>query len=710
GGEAAPAALLRELDRRAPELRVLNHYGPTEATLGATGYEMPGPGLGGPGSGALPLGRPLPGAQVHVADPGLEPAPRGVAGELVIGGGGVARGYLGRPAATAERFVPDPFGGPPGARLYRTGDRGRLGPAGALEFLGRLDDQVKVRGFRVEPGEVRAALEGHPEVREAAVVPAERGGSPRLVAYAVPRVPGAVTGEALRDHLSRKLPEVMVPWAVVLLDALPLTPNGKVDRRRLPDPADAAGGASRVPPRTPLEATLCRIWSEVLGVPEVGVLDGFFELGGDSILMIQVVARAHKEGIRLEPRQLFEHHTVAALARVAAAGGGDSADPGPVLGPVPPTPVQRWFFELDLPDPSHWNQAVLLEVEPRIGAATLARAVARLLEHHDALRLRFAPSGAGWTAQVAPPGGPAPVVVLDHEELPPDRRATAVEEASDALQRSLDLTLGPLFRAALFDLGQEEPRRLLLVAHHLVVDGVSWGILLGDLATLAQEIEGGARPRLPPRTTSFQAWAERLAERVTGPGRAESLERETEPWLSRLEGAEPALPAELPAAAGPDDEGSRRSVAVTLGREETETLLRRVPRALDCQPDELLLAAVAEAVRGRTGERSVLIELEGHGREPLAPDDDLSRTVGWFAARFPVRIDLPPAEDDLPGAVRSVQEALRAVPQGGVGFGLLRYVADAPEVRARAGRLPRPRLAFNYLGRLDAALPPGGRL
>ncbi|MDQ2696602.1 MAG: amino acid adenylation domain-containing protein, partial [Pseudomonadota bacterium] len=383
GGEALLGRQVRPWRQRAPATRLINEYGPTETVVGCCVHEVEG--YPAP-EAAVPIGRPIANTRIYILDAAFNLAPLGVPGELYIGGAGLARGYFHRPALTAERFVPDPF--EPGGRLYRTGDLARWRPDGILEYLGRIDDQVKIRGFRIELGEVEAALAAHPAVREGAVVVDGDGRHRRLAAFLVAK-DAPVDAAELRRALRDRLPDYMIPAVFVWLEALPLTGNGKVDRRALaaqiPPPARLQAGT---PPRTPREQVLAAIWKEVLGIGEVGIDDNFFELGGDSILGIQIVARARQAGLGLTPQQIFQHQTIAELA-AAAADAAAAAEQGLITGPVPLTPIQRWLLEQDLAAPHHYNQAVFLEVAADLTPETVERAVAALLRHHDALRLRF---------------------------------------------------------------------------------------------------------------------------------------------------------------------------------------------------------------------------------------------------------------------------------------------------------------------------------
>ncbi|MBV9772838.1 MAG: amino acid adenylation domain-containing protein, partial [Gemmatimonadetes bacterium] len=695
GGDTVPPELPAEVRERFPGAAVAVLYGPTEGTVLASTYAVPA----GERTTGHPIGRPLPNVRLYVCDGSLEPAPVGVAGELLIGGAGVARGYLGRPDLTAEKFVPDPFAerGGGGARLYRTGDRVRRRTDGVLEFLGRTDGQVKVRGFRIEPGEVESVLEGHSSVREALVVVREDApGARRLVAYTTPAGGALPDPDELRAHLRARLPEHMVPSAFVALDRLPLSANGKVDRRALPAPEQpAADGGSYTAARSPAEEALARVWAELLGLERIGVDDDFFEAGGDSILAIQMVARARRAGVEVTPRQLFQHPTVAALARVAGVSATGTVDAEVAPGELPLTPVQHRFFEQDLPDRHHWNQALLLAPRERLDAAVLERALREVVEHHDAFRLRFARGADGWRQRYADSAGEVALERVDLAALPTEERPAALEAAAAKLHAGLHLENGPLLRAALLDLGPAG-ERLLLVAHHLVVDGVSWRILGEDLQDAYRTIQGGGPAALPAKTASLREWAERLEAHA----RSATLGAEAEFWASpELHGAAP-LPVDLPG--GDDLAASAAEVTVSLDAGETWTLLHDVPAAYRVRVDDVLLTALARTLADWTGERRVAVELESHGREDLFPGTDVSRTVGWFTSVYPVVLDLRGAYGD--GAeLRAVKEQLRQVPHHGIGHGVLRHLSPDAELRRRLRALPAPGVAFQYLGQLDAS-------
>jgi amino acid adenylation domain-containing protein/non-ribosomal peptide synthase protein (TIGR01720 family)/FkbM family methyltransferase len=974
GGEALKSEWRERVFARL-DCRLINLYGPTEAAIDASFH----PCLQGAGEGIEPIGRPLDNVQIHLLGTGMQCVATGMAGHLHIGGAGLARGYQGRPDLTAERFLPDFLSGTPGGRLYATGDLARRREDGTIEYLGRTDQQVKIHGVRIEPGEIEAVLLEHPGVEEAVVV-AQTGesGAHRLAAYVVPtgrRSPdpgeamtlpnglevaylnrnetqaiyreifvdrtylqhgivlpdGAVVVDAganiglftlfvhqscdrprvfafepipptfaklrqnverygldvelfhcglgsgpgtatfafyrnwsgmsgihadreedeamtrtllhnqdralaehadelldgrfetelfscrmttlsevisrhglegidllkvdvekseldvlagiaesdwgrirqivleahdrngqlaaltgllrdrgfefvveqdawltgtplynvyavrreagglapkrepgspqrleiaaarapsageLRDFLHAKLPEPMVPAHVVFLDALPRMANGKVDRRALPAPSGASD-RPEVEPRTPAETLLAGIWSGLLGKERISVEDNFFELGGDSILAIQLVSRAKAAGLELNARQVFSHQTIARLAAVAGSRTAATAGPSEVTGPLPLTPAQAWFFTQDFADAHHFNQAVLLSVRPPLDAGLLSPAVRTLVARHDALRLRFERDGQAWTQRLLRADEvEAPFARVDLSHLPAGLCRTAVESAAEAVAPSLDLSRGPLLRVVHFDLGPSEPGRLLLVLHHLVVDGVSWRILLEDLETACEPPGSGQAPALAPATTSFAAWARRLDEYA----RAMPLEPELAWWRGECAG----LPAERREAKAPEII-ALREVSFDLSARETQALLHEIHAAYRTQINEVLLTALAGALLD-CGLAPVL-GLEGHGREDLLEGADLSRTVGWFTTLFPVRLELQPSwgPDE---SIKAVKEHLRAIPQRGIGYGLLRYLrAGEPAVRALRDLAP-PEVCFNYLGQLDQALPPGSR-
>ncbi|GGS58609.1 non-ribosomal peptide synthase/polyketide synthase [Actinokineospora fastidiosa] len=651
GGEAIDDALWREL-AAAPDTAAYNFYGPTEATVDAVST---------PVTGDRPvIGRPLRNLRAYVLDARLRPVPPGVPGELYLAGPQLARGYLGRPGLTAERFPPDPFGGQ-GERMYRTGDLARWTADGRLDYLGRADDQVKVRGFRIEPGEIEAALVAA-GAREAAVVVREDGGHRRLVAYVV----GDEDPAALRAEVRRTLPEHMVPAAFVRLDRLPLTPNGKLDRRALPEPDRHA--ADHVAPRGATESLLAGIWADVLGLDRVGVTDNFFAIGGDSILSIQIVSRARRAGLALTSRDVFAHQTIADLA-TAVTRAAEPAAPTRT-GPAPLTPIQHWFFAAHGP---RARFAMTLHVETTADPDLLAQALAAVVAHHDALRMRFHRTDGEWRQH--PVADPVPL----HRPTVSDLAAYA-----DAARDGLDIEHGPVLHAALVDI--EGSARLLLIAHHLVVDAVSWRIVVEDLRTAYEQLRDGKPVSLTPVGTPYPQWAHLLAEHVGAGGFDDDLPH----WAATPE------PAPLPRDHdGPTRAGSAGRITVRVDRDTTDALLTRVPALYQTQVNDVLLSALGRTLAEWTGRADVAVTLEGHGREDVIPGVDLSTTVGWFTTQFPVGLTLP--DGDWGSVLKAVKEQVRAIPRKGLSYEALRYLRPGSGLGG-----PLPQVCLNYHGRFDA--------
>ncbi|MEV3875267.1 amino acid adenylation domain-containing protein [Streptomyces sp. NPDC049906] len=710
GGDVVSSSAIRALLTRYPELTVRTTYGPTETTAFTTqlpyraGDEVPG---------SVPLGRPMDNSRAYVLDEFLRPVPPGVVGELYVAGDGLARGYDRRPGLTAERFVACPYDE---GRMYRTGDLARWSSDGVLEFAGRVDEQVKIRGFRIEPGEVEAVLAERPEVGQAAVVVREdQPGAKRLVAYVVPAEPGQLDTAALRDHLAGRLPDYLVPAAFTALDALPVTVNGKLDRAALPVP-EAPTSAGRGP-ETPTEELLCALFAEVLGLERVGAEDSFFALGGDSIMSMLVVARARRAGVVITARQVFERKSPAALAAVARAvddretgTGAEEADSG--TGRAPLTPVMLDLVERAGPAAltGVLSQSMLVETPAGLERSVLEAALQAVLDHHDVLRARLVVTDDTAHLEV-----PEPVPVgdrlrrVDTTGLDEERAAEVVQAEGRRAVDRLDPRAGEMIRAVWFDAGPDRPGRLLLVAHHLVIDGVSWRVLVPDLAAAATALKGGDSPELA-RTTSYRHWAKKLENDALSSARVGELAS----WKRLLRGPNPLLgrraldPAVDTVAAGV------RQVEARVQARITSELLTRVPAAFGIGVDDVLLAALVAAVgewrrrRGRNLVGGLLVDVEGHGREPLTDTMDLTRTVGWFTSSHPVRIDPGTSEyaairSGGPAAgllLRRTREQLRAVPGDGIGHGLLRHLN--PRTSEALAGLPSPQIGFNYLGRFAA--------
>ncbi len=682
GGEALATELALHWGRGR---RLINGYGPTETTIGAT------LATDWPADLRPPLGRPLPGVRAYVLDDDLGLQPAGVPGELWLAGPGVSRGYLHRADLTAERFRPDPFGDA-AARMYQTGDRVRWRPDGELEFLGRLDDQVKIRGHRVEPAEVTSALRRQPGVLDAAVVARAGSFGQQLVAYTV----GTADPAELRQSLRASLPEHLVPAAFVSLTELPRTAHGKLDRSALPDPdpTDRPRPAQYVAPRTPQERVLARIWADLLQVERVGVHDNFFELGGDSLLGVRVMARAHEAGLQLQTRDLYRLQTVADQAATAGRAAAVEAPAQPVTGDVPLNPVQHWFFDHHDPEPHRFTWAGLVAAPPGLTRARAEQALLTLMRHHDALRLRFHQTETGcWRQFIAEPGDSAPLTEVDLGGEPPAERRRVLQARTAQLRGSLDLENGPILRLLWFRSVAEGQDALVLVVHHLAVDTVSWPVVLGDLTNLLHAPTTDGQTHLPPRTCSVQQWAEHL---VDAAGSSKIL-AELPLWTDRSRCRVAPLPRDLD---GRNSRSSERESVVALAADETAALVHSC-QAAGVTLEEALLSALAGALAGWTGSPDCLINVERHGREDLGAGLDVSRTVGWLPMIVPVLLTHPTGADARSAAI-AVHDRLSLLPQHGIGHGLLRYLGPE-QVRRRLQAMPVAEVFFCFHGSTRSA-------
>jgi non-ribosomal peptide synthase protein (TIGR01720 family) len=640
----------------------------------------------------IPIGKAISNTSLYLLDDDLNPVPEGVPGEICVAGVSLALGYLDRDDLTAEKFVANPFVG--GERLYKTGDLGVWLPGGNLELIGRKDNQVKIRGYRIEIGEIEATLLQHPEVEETVVVAREDPfGNKRLIAYVAGR--GPIESAGLRALLKARLPEFMMPSAFVVMDKMPLTANGKIDRKALPDP-DAPGfrnTASSDVPQNETQEVLARIWQDVLGIGRVGINDNLFEIGGDSILVIQIVSRARQAGIKLAPAQLFERQTIAELSRIALpvrppAGVNEHID-----GAAPLTAAQEWFFEMDIAERHHFNQSVMLEIKPGLDAAIAEEATRKLLQHHDALRLRFFQSNGRWVAEHSPMPDAAPFSVVDVSRLSPDDQDEAILASASDLQARFDLSSGPLIHVRLFLLGSGRAARILFVAHHLVIDGVSWRVLLEDFYAVCSGTD------LPRKTTSYRTWATRLREEARSVA-------EHDYWRSSRRLQVKPIPVDYAYGAHENTVDTAREATIELDEAVTAALLHEAPKAYNTEINDLLLTALARTLVEWTGQETMLIDLEGHGREDLFEDLDTSRTVGWLTTLFPVLLDMH--RDAAPGeALKSVKEQLRAVPRRGIGYGMLRYLSDDKALINALKAFPKADVLFNYLGQTGRVLAQG---
>ena len=718
GGEALKPAQLERWFERFGDSRteLVNMYGITETTVHVAHDRIR---LADVASVESPIGRPIDDLQVHLLDRDFRPVPGGSAGEIFVGGPGVARGYLDRPRLTAERFLPDSAGRHGGARLYRSGDVARRIGA-RLEYLGRNDSQIQLHGFRIEPGDIEAALMRHPAVDQAIVclrpleddpaVASDRGDAQQVIAYLLvsPAIPAPSVAE-LREHAATLLPAHMVPHGFVPVAELPLTVAGKLDLRRLQQLPLPGSDAAAAQPGSDVERTLHRVWCEVLRRDDIGIRDNFFEIGGDSILCIQIVARCRKVGLQLTARQLFEHQTVADLApRVHAPTEPSAVDgvPESVATPphrrhdvVPLTPIQSRFFATGESGWHHDNQHLLLSVDPSFSPTTFDRCLEILAHHHSAFHIRFTPRFARPDAHLSEAGPHHSFRSVDLSKEDPATRQEALARANAEVQSSFDLEQGPLLAAVYIRMPPGEEAELLLVAHHLVIDGVSWRVVLEDLVTLLDQSAAGDPLDLGEPTTPFHEWAWSLDEWA---GRVD-WNAALAPWLGlTAEGVSSA--ADLRGLLGREDPGATDRVAdeqtlrFELDAPTTKRLIEAGGRLVRAPLDRSLLAALIEALSALSGRDAWWIDMEGHGRDLDLPGVDLGHTVGWFTSIYPVCVRAAP-RGVAPTTVERVDEVLRAIPAGGsIALGLATSGRAPAAVTAAVRNLPACGVLFNYLG------------
>ncbi|VBB05119.1 phosphopantetheine attachment site [Lucifera butyrica] len=665
-------------------VKLINLYGPTEATVDVSYFDC---STGG-SLETVPIGKPVDNIKLYIVNKNNKLQPVGVAGELCIAGDGLARGYLNKPELTAEKFTANPF--VPGARMYRTGDLARWLPDGNIEFLGRIDHQVKIRGFRIELGEIETELVKQPFVKEAVVV-AKTGkdGDKYLCAYYVAE--RELTVPELRDHLAANLPDYMIPAYFVPLAAMPLSPNGKADRKVLPEPTGPVNtGVEYVAPVSETEAILAKVWQEVLKVDRVGRKDNFFSLGGDSIKAIQVLSRLSQYGLTLDMRDIFKYPVIEKLADQVKVASR-KAEQGIIRGEVGFTPMQHWLLAQNFPDRHHFNQAVMLGGKNRFEESCIRRVFARLAEHHDALRLVVRAGQDGRTVQFNR-GLEGDLFSLETVHLlDSENYREIIEQEAERLQESIDLAEGPLVKLGLFKTKARD--YLLIVIHHLAIDGVSWRILLQDFFTGYRQTLQGEEIAFPDKTSSFKDWSDGCYLYAN----SRELLSETEYWQGMEKAAVKPLPKDR--TAKEKKSAANAHIQLRLTEAETERLLRQTNAAYTTEVNDILLAALGLTVKEWAGVDKVMVNLEGHGREEIIKGLDLARTIGWFTAQYPVVLDMSGSRD-LAYRIKAVKETLRQIPNKGTGYGILQYLTR-PENKQTLNFQLKPEINFNYLGQFD---------
>ena len=673
-----------------------NLYGPTEAAVDVTYWKC------GRDSklNIVPIGKPIANTKIFILDPYLNLLPPGIPGELHIGGVQVGKGYFNREELTAEKFIADHFSEDKSARLYKTGDLTRYMYDGNIEYLGRIDNQIKIRGFRIELGEIEFIMNQFRGISEAIVIVKEiKQGDKRLIGFIVPEKNETVNIGELRNFMKEKLPEYMIPSQFVILDQMPLSQNGKADRSKLSGhefSRDELQSEFKAATK-PVEEILARIWAEVLSVDKVGINDNFFELGGDSIISIQIIFKAAKEGLRITTRQMFQFQTIADLASVIETDFKTETDQNIVTGDVPLTPVQHWFFEQNLNEPGHFNHNLLVDVPKNLNPDFLKKTSDKIVKHHDALRLEFNTIGSE-LKQINSDYKKANIFSIeDLSDISENQLSEKIKNNINEINESFKLSESPLIKIKYFKLPEGKTDRLLIAVHHLCIDGISWRILLEDIYTAYNQLSNEEEIKLSQKTSSYKDWSNKLTE-FSG---SKFFLNEKEYWLNLTDELIKGIPKDN--ESGINSVESEETVPKELDKQYTEALLKEVPKSYNTKINDILLSALMIACFKWTNENKLLINLEGHGREELPDSPDVSRTIGWFTSIYPVilKADDPANTGDV---IKSVKETLRSIPNGGIGFGILKYLSKDVETGKKFRAVPKPDIVFNYLGQINESI------
>jgi len=695
GGEELDLQLAKDIfENFNGNIEIYNEYGPTEAVVGCMIHKFD-PGTDNRVS--VPIGVPADNVRIYILDRYLKLLPPGISGEIYVAGDGLARGYLNKPGLTIDRFVPDPFEPGKGKGMYKTGDLARRLPGGNVEFLGRIDQQVKIKGYRIELGEIENHLQKNHNVKEVIVTAREdEEGDKYLAAYCMLKQAAAdnISAEAamleLREHLSMELPEYMIPLYFVPIDTFPLTPNGKIDRKALPKPSEVINsGFQYSAPRNEIEETLVKVWGDVLGVEQLGIEHDYFALGGDSIKAIQITARLKKFKLNLELSDLFQFHTIRDVSPYVTPVK-QVVPQDTIEGEVKLTPVQKWFFEKNRTDMHHFNQSVILFNPNGFNGEIVETVFHKLVEHHDALRMTFEIE-KGKVKQInrGITGGLIDIEVQKIKEE--NGYKTIIEEECNRIQGSIDLNSGPLVKVGLFKTVKGD--YLLIAIHHLAIDTVSYRILIEDFEAIYKQIQKGEKINIPLKSTSYKEWAEQLYEYSN---KEEWLE-ETDYW-KEIEQTH-ILPLQKEEICKENVQKNLRTMSFELSKAYTEKLLKEVNRAYNTEINDILLSALGLALKAWRGIGKNLISLEGHGRENIIEDVDITRTIGWFTSVYPVILDMETIED-ISSAIKRTKDMLRRIPNKGIGCGIIKYLTEPGKNNSMVFNL-KPEIGFNYLGQFD---------
>jgi len=693
GGEALTKYLCTKVYIKL-DVTLCNLYGPTEATIDSAFYIC----SKNETDENIPIGKPVNNAKAYILDGDMNPVPDRTAGELYLSGVNIALGYVNNKTLTDEKFSDNIFSKIPGEKMYRTGDIAKYNSKGELVFLGRSDEQVKFRGYRIELGEIESVLNNIRGINNSIVLLREdKPGNKKLTAYIVADKNTVQNINELKLFLKGKLPEYMIPSAYVILDKIPYTPNGKVDKNSLPAPDDKLiSGGDYKEPLKPVEIILSNIWKDVLKIEKAGINDNFFELGGDSIISIQIISRANREGIKISPRQMFQHQTIAELSAVVTQKTAKAVDQNPVTGFVPNTPVQQRFFNHDLKNPSLFNHSISFEIPAELNSDHLGNSFNLLYEHHDALRLSIDFKGNEIIQFNNEVRHVSLFSIEDLKNIPENEIQKIINERTIFHNKSIDITKGELLRAVRFITGKNQTDLLLICIHHLCVDGISWRILLEDLNSLINNFQNNNPPGLPPKTTSFRDWSYFLKDHA----QSEIIKNEFSYWKDLLSLNSGKIRTDNNFNQSENTVSSESTIELHLTEESSNFILKDIHKKYNTQINDILLTALILAFNKWQGHNKLLLNLEGHGREEISEDTDINRTVGWFTSVYPVMLNVSdPSETG--SAIKSVKESLRNIPESGIGFGLLKFLCDDEEIKKSISSFSEPEILFNYLGQFN---------
>lgn len=673
GGEEFTTDTARKTQKLLGDsVKIHNEYGPTETTVGCCDYIYSSEKDKGLSVG---IGRPIANMQLYILNE-MELCGIGIPGELCIAGDGVAKGYLNQPELTAQKFIDNPYGE---GKLYRSGDLARWLPNGEMEYLGRIDEQVKIRGYRIELSEIESVLRNQPGISDVAVVALEVGGDKSICAYLIPtNQEQQLDMSEIKNDLRDKLPEYMLPGFMMQIDALPLTSNGKLDAKALPEP-NALAGQEYMPPRTKTEKVITDIFEEILGISPVGIEDSFFELGGDSIKAIKAVSKLREKGYKLSFAALMYQQTPRKIGENIQMGEVNQVyEQGEINGESPLTPIQLEFFNKNHVVPNHYNQALMLRSDEPFDIPSLKTAITEIIKHHDALRNVY--DGQRQITLSTEESKLYDWYEKDYTKV--QDVSKEIEYASDKLQASIDLATGPLVKVGLFH--SDSGDHLLICVHHLVIDGVSWRILLEDLFSGYRQIQETGKITLPMKTASYKEWANALTQYAKN----EVLSDEIAYWKNISDKSNSTETFKSTQTAS----GQYKNKVVKVDSETTKKLLLEAGKTYKTEINDLLLASLTIAVKEWRNSKYLTIEMEGHGRETIDREIAIDRTVGWFTSVYPIILE---TKDTVEESILETKQTLKQVPNHGIGYGVLRYLGEHSGLEMSAA------ITFNYLGELD---------